>query len=374
MRVLFSAVPGYGLFLSTVPLAWALRAAGHEVLVANTGPAVAGAVEAGLPAVDVCPGQEVWGEFTSLMGGVATGKSVSTNPFGLFGERMADGLVRVAEAFRPDVIVGTIEQGAAPVVSGLLGVPLVEQGIRLARGGQEEWVIRMRTSIAEAMAETADRFGAKSQLPVATIDIRPPSVGGTENDTQWLMRFVPYNGNREIPEWALHSADRPRIGMTLGSVLPALGGAAAARQIIDGLASVEAEIVVAFGDVDRSSLGAIPPNVRPVGWLPLSALLPRCAAAVHHGGAGTALTALYYGIPQLVLPHGADQPANAAVVAERGAGISLPAPFDVAELAPAVRRLLDEPEFARVAREVQREIAEQPSPAAIVGRIEALIG
>lgn len=70
------------------------------------------------------------------------------------------------------------------------------------------------------------------------------------------------------------------------------------------------------------------------------------------------MTALHYGVPQLVLPHGADQPANAAVVAEHGAGISMPAPFDVAEVAPAVWRLLDEPAFALVAREVRREIAE----------------
>jgi hypothetical protein len=39
LRILSIAAPPSGLFLSTVPLAWALRAAGHEVLVVNTGPA-----------------------------------------------------------------------------------------------------------------------------------------------------------------------------------------------------------------------------------------------------------------------------------------------------------------------------------------------
>ena len=36
-------------------------------------------------------------------------------------------------------------------------------------------------------------------------------------------------------------------------------------------------------------------------------LCPRVAAAVHHGGAGTTTTALRCGVPQLVVPHAADQ-------------------------------------------------------------------
>src|SRR5260370_37646457 len=35
MRVLVSTGPSYGLYCPVVPLAWALRAAGHEVLVAS---------------------------------------------------------------------------------------------------------------------------------------------------------------------------------------------------------------------------------------------------------------------------------------------------------------------------------------------------
>jgi UDP:flavonoid glycosyltransferase YjiC (YdhE family) len=38
------------------------------------------------------------------------------------------------------------------------------------------------------------------------------------------------------------------------------------------------------------------------------ALFPRCAAVVHHGGAGTTAAAVRAGVPQVVVPHAADQP------------------------------------------------------------------
>jgi UDP:flavonoid glycosyltransferase YjiC (YdhE family) len=47
MRVLFSVVPGPGHMFPTIPLAWALRAAGHDVLYATAADGVSAAVAAG---------------------------------------------------------------------------------------------------------------------------------------------------------------------------------------------------------------------------------------------------------------------------------------------------------------------------------------
>jgi len=41
---------------------------------------------------------------------------------------------------------------------------------------------------------------------------------------------------------------------------------------------------------------------------PHEVLLPRCAVVVHHGGAGTTAAAVRAGVPQVVVPHAADQP------------------------------------------------------------------
>jgi rhamnosyltransferase subunit B len=60
-------------------------------------------------------------------------------------------------------------------------------------------------------------------------------------------------------------------------------------------------------------------------YVPLSALLPRASALVHHGGIGTTAEALRSGTPQLISPFAWDQFDNAARVASLGAGMVMPA-------------------------------------------------
>jgi len=72
-------------------------------------------------------------------------------------------------------------------------------------------------------------------------------------------------------------------------------------------------------------------------------LFPRCAAIIHHGGAGTTAAALRSGQPNLVLPLAVDQPFWARRIHASGAS---PAPLDpraltAARVAGAVRRALE---------------------------------
>jgi rhamnosyltransferase subunit B len=67
----------------------------------------------------------------------------------------------------------------------------------------------------------------------------------------------------------------------------------------------------------------LPETLRYFDYVPLSALLPRAAAIVHHGGIGTAGLALAAGIPQLVVPFADDQSDNAARVQRLHAGLVL---------------------------------------------------
>ncbi|MEU7726538.1 glycosyltransferase [Streptomyces sp. NPDC040724] len=57
-----------------------------------------------------------------------------------------------------------------------------------------------------------------------------------------------------------------------------------------------------------------------VGEVNHQALFRQAAAVVHHGGAGTTTTATWAGVPQVVVPQGADQPYFAGRVAELGIG------------------------------------------------------
>jgi MGT family glycosyltransferase len=133
--------------------------------------------------------------------------------------------------------------------------------------------------------------------------------------------------------------------------------------VLEGLADVESHIVVTVGpDVDPARLGPQPDNVFVERFIPQALLLPRCRAVVAHAGAGTMLGALAHGVPQVLLPHGAEQFLNAAACAHAGAALVLdPDEIGAGAVRSALARVLEEDGFARAARGLQQEIAAMPT-------------
>ena len=91
---------------------------------------------------------------------------------------------------------------------------------------------------------------------------------------------------------------------------------------------------------------------------------------VHHGGTGTVLGAFEAGVPQLILPQGADQFFNADALPRIGAARAIhnddQAPGTIRDAVEAL--LADGPE-RQMTRRIQAEIAAMPSPAEVVGEL-----
>lgn len=98
---------------------------------------------------------------------------------------------------------------------------------------------------------------------------------------------MPYNGGAVLPDWVLRRPQRPRIAVTLGTIVPRLQGVDVAQRIVALAPQLDAEFVLAMEPLDRDRLGRLPTTVRAPGWLPMNALLRTCTAVVHHGGSGT---------------------------------------------------------------------------------------
>lgn len=104
-------------------------------------------------------------------------------------------------------------------------------------------------------------------------------------------------------------------------------------------------------------------------------MLPRCDAAVCHGGSGTTLAALTAGLPLVIIPQGADQHVNARACCEAGVARLLDAAtVTSAAVRDAMIALLDPASTETEAtRRIAIEIAALPSSAAVVDQLAALI-
>ena len=93
---------------------------------------------------------------------------------------------------------------------------------------------------------------------------------------------------------------------------------------ISDISALDVDLLVAVGpEGDPALLGEVSDNVRLERFVDQSRVLPLIDVMVHHGGTGSVLGALSAGVPQLLMPQGADQFFNAEYLTEVGAARAL---------------------------------------------------
>lgn len=118
----------------------------------------------------------------------------------------------------------------------------------------------------------------------------------------------------------------------------------------------------------------LPAHVRVVGAVDHGWLFPQCAAAMHHGGAGTTHAVLSAGLPAVVTSVFADQPFWGALVERRGAGVHLPfSRLRPAKLEAALRRALD-PSAREAAKQLGAKLVAEPDATPRIVEIVERIG
>ncbi|MDL4815422.1 nucleotide disphospho-sugar-binding domain-containing protein [Actinomadura opuntiae] len=405
MHVLFTPFAQPNSFYGMVPLAWALRAAGHEVRVAAQ-PLIAGAVTAsGLPFVPVGTGygrEQQMEEYRrntrreDLKHAGTLDKFVALDPaekkrinnevvlptHHRLAEAMAEELVPFARDWEPDLVVsdplviaGTLaaETVGAPLVRILWGPDLLMKmgfpGLGLAPEDWPDYLVALFEQYKAEMRADPAEF---------TLDPCPESMQSPGIAGRVAFRYIPYNGGPStVPEWLRRPADRPRVCVSWSTVSAAQAGQEAEEfavpAIIDALAGLDVEPVVTVGAADRDLLGPVPEGVRVVSEMPLNLLLPSCDLIIHHGGGGTMLTAAYHGVPQITVPKIFDQAFCARQLAGTGAGVSLePGEADRDSMKAAAASALAGGGQADAARRLRDEMLAQPAPAAMVAGLEGL--
>ena len=371
MRVLVVASPMVGHVLPLVPLGEALRAAGHDVVVACGADGATAARSSGLDVRDVAPGVRIGAVFIprALLHPLKAreeARGVEREPefigvlFAALAARMADGVLALADEWRPELVVQEPFAVAGALVAARHRVPVVLVNMTLFDAE------KLFAVTAARLGRTARRHAVPGLPPLADVLVTAPrSLVGEQRGTP--MRFVPVTGGGTAPDDLTRPGDRPRIIVGRSTVADPrpdrlMSSVVAAAQGLD------VEVVLARPD-RRVMRRPLPPNVRTTEWLPFPTVFPAASGAVHHGGAGTLLTGLAAGIPQLVVPGAGDRRVNAEKLAARGAGLAVP----LEQMSGAdLERLVGDPGLTSAAREVADEIAAMPAPADVVDRVTSL--
>jgi vancomycin aglycone glucosyltransferase len=131
----------------------------------------------------------------------------------------------------------------------------------------------------------------------------------------WLLRDA-----RPLPAELVEflGAGTPPVYVGFGS-MPVRAREDVARAAIEAIRAHGRRALLAHGWADLAPIDD-GDDCFAVGEVNQQALFPRVAAVVHHGGAGTTTTAARAGVPQVVVPQGADQLYWAGRVGQLGIG------------------------------------------------------
>jgi MGT family glycosyltransferase len=394
MKFWFTSAPLYshtdwGGFLKT---ALALKAKGHEVTWVS-GSAISGAVSrAGLPFVSVKQTGWLWPappapdlaqmspmDAVMLRYRRALDTWLSEDLVG----NAAQELIDLAEKMgKPDAIVSDPFLIAAALAAEAIGVPLIVCGWIAQDGVDEDGLFPVQQQLAsdsqERIARLLKRFGLSgvNVSKGATPSVLSPRLHVSYFSKRWyqaewdtLLPQTLFVGGviaprtDAPPDWlkAIPS-NTPLALITLGTVFTGdLGFFSWAAQAAARLRLVP---IVVLGNnpiapEEKAKLkAALPAGTRLLNWVPFEHVLPRCKLAVHHGGMGTTHAITLHGIPQLVVPHAADQRGQARRVAQAKIGLNLTA-HDVKNgaLLQGAHALLRDEQIAENARRIAAEMA-----------------
>ncbi|RAY12698.1 glycosyl transferase family 28 [Actinomadura craniellae] len=420
MRVLFQPFAASTHVNTQVPLAWALRSAGHEVCVAAQPDVVDDITRAGLTAVPVGETLDVGAKMNPDDGdeieeirdqswlGVLDPGRIGLDPpphdhlQALFAawtpmvyqntipDAMIDELVDFARRWRPDLVVWDTMTFAGPVAARacgaaharlMFGLDLVGLMREHYRGRLDRLPPELRDDpLEEWLGRALDRYGLEFTEDMVvgqwTIDPVPSSLRLPVRHPYLPVRYVPHNGRTTVPGWLREAPGRRRVCLTLGVSFREVAGGdrASVNELLEAVADLDVEVVATLNAEQLDAARGLPDNVRAVDFVPLDLLLPSCSAIIHHSGSGTFMTALAHGVPQVIVPTRMWCNGPRADLA-RDSGIALccePEELTADRLRTMVTRVLEEPSFARNAARVRAEMLGTPSPRELVPVLERL--
>jgi UDP:flavonoid glycosyltransferase YjiC (YdhE family) len=384
MRVLVATLPLWGHVQPVLPLATALQRRGHELVWASGHDACA---RIGRLGIRTAPAGLTEAHFAAAR---AEGQRRTAHlppderpnwlaPW-LFGVARAGPMRRdltaIVEDWRPDLVIHDQAEYASAIVAGAAGIIHVTHGFGDVLPKQR--VAATSDDVAELWREaglTPRPYGGSYDH--LYLDLYPPSLALSPRDhirDVQRIRPVPPRASpaAPLPVDVRRLAHRPLVYVTFGTVF---NEPRVLADVVDAISTLPISVVATVGHNNEPAMfGDQPAHVLVTHFVPQDDLLPHCAAVVSHGGSGTFLASLARGLPQVLLPQGADQFLNADAGERAGVAIVLrPHEQEPGRVREALAAALEDPGLRVRAGALAAEIAAMPSADEVVDRLARLL-
>ncbi|WP_133825221.1 glycosyltransferase [Actinomycetospora succinea] len=371
---------------AVLPFARACAAAGHEVVVACPEELSGVFTAAGLEVATVMPPMSAAvATLRPALAGLTGPPDMDTvMPLLFAGPHVSDAvraLRPVAGRFAPDLVLRDGTELAGLLLAEERGIPHVAAP---SGGGQRMGPDLVDDALRARSAELGLAVTGKDLHRHGRLDCLPPnwSFAAEGVAPAWSYRQDDEVARGDVlPAWIGElPAGRPLVLAAIGTALPMMAGrdgdgppvdpSGALRALVDGLADLDCEAVVATGGLPVADGPPPADHVHVLDWVPQPLLLSCADLLVTHGGYNSIREAVRTGTPMVVLPQFGDQEANADRVGALGLGRRM-GPADVTATCSAV---LADPGVRAEVRRAQRAMLALPPVAAAADDLAALVG
>ncbi|MFE0023231.1 glycosyltransferase [Amycolatopsis sp. NPDC059021] len=378
MKVLNLAGVAPSTVFSHVPLANALRNRGHQVMTtASVDTLMPTIAEVGLAAVrttdpELNPQKIIAQSGLTHVPEDPVEREIMAGRWYAYMEYVTlDALLAFSKDWRPDVIVSGVTSYSGPLLAAHLGIPYVRHAWdihdpRMMDEGAED---QLREQLKELGLDHLPE-------PAMTIEIAPPGLRPADAAAAQLMRWIPGNSQAVVEPWMYTKGASTRVGVTLGTGVARYNQYDFLQSVVENIATLDTEVVVAVGEDAAPELRERLKNVH-AGWIPMDVVAPTCDVLVHQTGGSTMMTGLSFGVPQVLIPDTSMYRTTdmARRLAEAGAAVVLSTEEAASEvIAKTCQEIISNPSFAAAAGKLAGEIAALPLPEEVARRIERIVG
>jgi len=262
-----------------------------------------------------------------------------------------------AQEFRPELVLREPCEYASAITAIEAGVPHMQVAISLA-------AVEVASLAIAGPALDVQKDGlAQRLLDEPYLTRFPQAVDPSSFTVTVRCREAPMPSQpaQPLPDWWRGSRD-PLVYLTLGTVAGSLPATAEVyRTALRAVADLPVRVLLTTGHgTDPTQLGSLPGNVHVERWAEQRDVLAAAAVVLCHGGSGTTFGALAAGVPLVVVPLFADQPANGRLVASLGAGRVVQATAGSDQVRAALQSVLTDDGYRSAARKHASELRGLP--------------